>query len=294
MCSLAAQGLWMRMLCICAEAEPAGYLFVSGKPVSPEGLASLVGKTVEEVKKCLDDLESNLVFSRDRNGNIFNRRMIQQEKKRKTNQKNGSAGGKASVRKQRGIFQSLGSGTEQETERHTERQDEQPPERPPEPHGRGQKPEAKERKEEEGHLSSEELQDLGWRCIDAFEMDRKQFMGHFSQIRDIVAVSGATPDQIVEICRSLKARPNFKPGGNPFPYLAKSAADELAKLRTAAAEAGPAFATPQAENDFRWRTRLTSYRDRKIWSGMWGAKPEEPDCEAPIELLIEFGYRRAA
>ena len=34
LCSLAAQGLWMRMLCICAKGETRGWLLVSGRPLS--------------------------------------------------------------------------------------------------------------------------------------------------------------------------------------------------------------------------------------------------------------------
>lgn len=76
LCSLAAQGLWMRMLCVAAKAEPKGYLLVAGRPLSPADLASLVGKSVPEVEALLNELASVGVFSLDRKHRIYNRRMV--------------------------------------------------------------------------------------------------------------------------------------------------------------------------------------------------------------------------
>ncbi len=34
-----------------------------------------------------------------------------------------------------------------------------------------------------------------------------------------------------------------------------------------------------------WEQRVRSWRDSKFWLGIWGAKPNEPGCYAPVELL---------
>jgi hypothetical protein len=78
LCSLAAQGLWMRMLCVCAKGE--GYLQVNGKPLRDEALAMVVGRPLEEIKPLLEELADAGVFSFDRRNRIYSRRMIRDGK----------------------------------------------------------------------------------------------------------------------------------------------------------------------------------------------------------------------
>jgi hypothetical protein len=92
-CSLAAQGLWMRMLCICAKSEPRGYLTVAGVPLDVEALALAISRPAKEVKTLLEELEKWAVFSRDRRGKIYNRRMIADGKRAKKCKTNGAKGG---------------------------------------------------------------------------------------------------------------------------------------------------------------------------------------------------------
>lgn len=81
LCSLAAQGLWMRCLCIAAKADPKGYVTVAGRPLTPADLAVLVGASEREVETLLSELAANGVFSRDRKGRIYSRRMLRDVKK---------------------------------------------------------------------------------------------------------------------------------------------------------------------------------------------------------------------
>jgi len=81
LCSLAAQGLWMRMLCICAKAEPRGYLVAAGRKLSPSDIAAIVGRPEPEIKTLFDELERNGVFSYDRNGVPYCRRMQREQKR---------------------------------------------------------------------------------------------------------------------------------------------------------------------------------------------------------------------
>ncbi|MEQ8395002.1 hypothetical protein [Thalassobaculum sp.] len=79
-CSLAAQGLWMRMLCICAKSDPRGYLTIAGNPLDVEGVSTAVGRPQTEVETLMGELARWGVFSRDRSGRIYSRRMLRESK----------------------------------------------------------------------------------------------------------------------------------------------------------------------------------------------------------------------
>lgn len=93
LCSLAAQGLWMRMLCKMHVAEDRGYLTINGVPVSCETLAKLVRVRREKCAKLLQELEKNRVFSRDENDTIYCRRMVREKENQEVARLNGSRGG---------------------------------------------------------------------------------------------------------------------------------------------------------------------------------------------------------
>lgn len=103
LCSLSAQGLWMRMLCLAAKADPTGYVTVNGRPLGVTDIARLAGVTETECESLLSELDRNGVFSRTRNGTIYSRRMVRDAKRSKTAQKNGKTGGNPTLRKKRGI-----------------------------------------------------------------------------------------------------------------------------------------------------------------------------------------------
>lgn len=98
LCSLAAQGLWMRMLCICAKADPKGYLLVAGQPVLPSDLARLVGTNEDQVETLLSELASKGVFSLDRKSRIYSRRMLRDVHRSRVAQQNGRNGGNPTLR----------------------------------------------------------------------------------------------------------------------------------------------------------------------------------------------------
>jgi DNA-binding Lrp family transcriptional regulator len=92
-CSIAARGLWMELLCIAAGHDPIGYVAVNGRSLSAEEIARIAGLAAPEVETLLRELERNGVFSRDRKGAIYSRRMIRDQKRAKTARKNGKNGG---------------------------------------------------------------------------------------------------------------------------------------------------------------------------------------------------------
>lgn len=100
MCSFGAQGLWMRMLCVAAEHDPVGYVAVNGRGLDTALIARIAGGSSEEVNGLLSELEGNGVFSRDRRGWIYSRRMIRDAKKARDARENGKKGGNPSLSKQ--------------------------------------------------------------------------------------------------------------------------------------------------------------------------------------------------
>jgi hypothetical protein len=78
-CSLAAQGLWMRMLCIMSMSEPPGHFTLppSRKDISEaRQVARLCLADARLVRALLEELETRRVFSRNEGGTIVSRRMI--------------------------------------------------------------------------------------------------------------------------------------------------------------------------------------------------------------------------
>lgn len=96
MCSLAAQGLWMRMLCVASSND--GYVRVNGRGLEVSDIARLAGETPDATLDLLEELDRNGVYSKNRKGVIFSRRMIRDIKTAKKNSKNGSKGGNPKLR----------------------------------------------------------------------------------------------------------------------------------------------------------------------------------------------------
>lgn len=102
LCSFAAQGLWMRMLCIASAHDPIGYVAVAGRPLDETAIARMTGGSESEVRDLLGELDRYGVFSRDRQGRIFSRRMVLDAKRAAIARKNGKKGGNPNLGKGEG------------------------------------------------------------------------------------------------------------------------------------------------------------------------------------------------
>jgi hypothetical protein len=92
-CSIAARGLWLEMLSLMHESERYGFLLMNGRRPTERQLAVLVGAPTEEVEPLLFELEEAGVFSRNRDGIIYSRRMVRDERKTEEARKFGNEGG---------------------------------------------------------------------------------------------------------------------------------------------------------------------------------------------------------
>lgn len=97
LCSLAARGLWMEMLCIMHEAEPRGYLISNGSILSRRQIASLCGCQVKETDALIAELDEAGVLSMTPEGLIYSRRIIRDEEKAAKDKANGKLGGNPNI-----------------------------------------------------------------------------------------------------------------------------------------------------------------------------------------------------
>lgn len=91
-CSLAARGLWIELMCIMHEADEYGTLTVNGKAMTLQQIARMVGESPAILKKIMDELEDAGVFSRATDGSIYSRRMTRDEEIREARAAGGEAG----------------------------------------------------------------------------------------------------------------------------------------------------------------------------------------------------------
>ncbi|WP_176086277.1 hypothetical protein [Martelella sp. HB161492] len=99
MCSMAARGLWIELICLMHEATPYGHLLVSGRCPADAQIAVLAGTTPDQVTALLGELETAGVFSRTKDGTIYSRKMARMAKKAATARRNGRRGGNPSLSK---------------------------------------------------------------------------------------------------------------------------------------------------------------------------------------------------
>lgn len=91
-CSMAAQGLWINLMCIAHECEPYGYLTVNGRPLASAQIARLVGLSPKECGALLQELVEAGVAESSAEGAIYSRRMVRDERVRNARAEGGKAG----------------------------------------------------------------------------------------------------------------------------------------------------------------------------------------------------------
>ena len=93
MCSPAARGMWIEMICLMHEATPYGHLMIHGQSPNEAQLASLTGILSAEVPDLIGELERLGVFSRTREGVIYSRKLVRMASRAAVSRKNGKKGG---------------------------------------------------------------------------------------------------------------------------------------------------------------------------------------------------------
>lgn len=97
-----------------------------------------------------------------------------------------------------------------------------------------------------------------------------------------------TADEIIAVGR--RRAPDLARKRDPIAYADKLMAEEVAAIRS---EESFACGASEREHD-QWRQRVKGHRKTGAWVPSWGPKPSEPGCQAPADVLAEFGYGEAA
>jgi hypothetical protein len=285
LCSLAAQGLWMRLLCIAARANPVGYLVIDGRPCTDDDIARLAGEPVDTVRALLDELERNCVFSRTRKGIIYNRRMTRDAKRSAANRENGQKGGAVTAEKQKDFFRS--------SRRHTERPPKQTTERPPKASYSPTSPDSPITTQSPPPSSPS-----AQRVVVGFVETRKKLYPNEDGSRlDVVALSAEAQDYLdsgasEQLCSDVidRTMQQFAKQGRPAPRTLRfchcSIRDAVAVARRGGSGAG---SSPQViEIDLaRDRAVLASFIKNRVWRRGIGPSPLEPGCRLSPQVLDE-------
>ncbi len=89
-CSMAAQGLWINVMCLAHECEPYGHLTINGKAMTAAQLGRQVGLGAKECEALLAELVDAGVAKKTEEGVIYSKRMVADERLRNVR----AAGGK--------------------------------------------------------------------------------------------------------------------------------------------------------------------------------------------------------
>jgi hypothetical protein len=98
LCSMAARGLWIDLMCLMHASERYGHLEVAGKPMTVEQIARLLGEQSKDVKRWLAELVDNQVCSTTAEGVIYSRRMVRDEVVREKRAAGGEAGSEHGIK----------------------------------------------------------------------------------------------------------------------------------------------------------------------------------------------------
>jgi len=101
LCDLDAKGLWIEVLCHAFNSEERGVFRSKPKQILSKALAKLVSEPVSKVEAALKQLINNKVCESDGETYIYNRRMVRDEKQRRSKAEAGSKGGRVSKPKQK-------------------------------------------------------------------------------------------------------------------------------------------------------------------------------------------------
>lgn len=268
LCSFGAQGLWMRMLCIAAAHDQIGYVAVAGRGLNETSIARMTGGSESEVRDLLGELDQNGVFSRDRQGRIYSRRMINDAKRAAIAKKNGKQGGNPSLSK--------------DTTNSTSDN--------PQDNGglKTQEPEAIIQKEKPPTPLEGGAEDLGSK-----RRPRKALPDAFPTPELIEEQQQKARELGADIDLSTEAD-RFRNWaiGKDAKFVEWSAAwRNWAGKAIGWAPKAQGFTPRSAEPTDPWPKRLKNFRLNQYWHSDWGPKPGKPDCTVPTEALMSAGYQ---
>jgi DNA-binding Lrp family transcriptional regulator len=324
-CSPAARGLWIDMLCVAAGHDPIGYVAVNGRSLSAEEIARIAGLAAPEVETLLRELERNGVFSRDRKGVIFSRRMVRDQKRVQSARKNGKEGGnpllkKEAHEKQKKPGKSVHFGDCSDADNSTAY--DIPVKGVDKGRDNTHKPEANSHKPEEQQLlrppdlsrrSREDFSALEAALREASGLERDRTasakLADVSPIIGLIDAGVSLEKLILPVLRSKRGRCSRVGSWEWFVPAIRDAYEKQQNTRSGALMKAVSSPKPTDPNDpdvslvdirgretgVMWkRSKLVSqvveWQKSGKWS-MYGARPDHPDCPIPRALLDDLGVK---
>jgi len=253
-CSPAARGVWMDMLCILAQAEPVGYLVANGRVLGADDVARVAGIGASDAEGLMGELESAGVFSRDRKGRIYSRRMVRDARLRKAAQVSGRRGGNPSL---------CGDRTKPSTVKGRLKAPVAPI---------SQSPESTSQTPTVSGGGSPIARAARLMGVDEARLRRRSGWLIFGDMVAGLTADGCEAERDVWPTIERIARGLREPPASPLYFRAA-----ILDARDRRLGGGG----PHAAGLTEWADRLAVYEAQGVWSSRWGPKPGEAGCLAP-------------
>jgi len=298
-CSPAARGIWMDMLCVCAQSDPPGYLKVAGQVLDNAGIAKLCGITPEEAERLVAELEKHEVFSRNRDKTIYSRRLVRQHRRHLRGVENGRKGGNPKYRKDTGKSQGVGTGDNPPDNPGTNQAADPPANRS----ANTQRLEARGQRLEESQNPSAESSSVAARARSKMsEDDLWHKLVHdlnelWEQLNNPYPFA---PIAIVETWREKGydremilrvARKKFRKDYRSLSWLDRDLEREYPNWVTAGSKAvSVGKPVVNAEPVIGWDKAVGTHKSSHgaAWISAWGPAPCENGCKAPRDVLTKY------
>jgi DNA-binding Lrp family transcriptional regulator len=98
LCSLAARGLWVDLMCLMHKGEPYGHLLVNGLTPNNKQLSRMLGASATEIHARLKELRDAGVFSLTDFSVIYSRRMVRDGERQAKLHEQGKLGGNPNLK----------------------------------------------------------------------------------------------------------------------------------------------------------------------------------------------------
>jgi hypothetical protein len=270
LCSLAAQGFWMRLLCVAARHDPKGYVAIEGRPLTMTETARCAGCSELEAESLLAELLSKGVTTQDRAGRIYNRRMVRAAKLSRTRSEVGKLGAEITNEKKR---------EKSDLARQNDGKDV------------GKPPGKQVASSILLSSNKKNIQKKGSPEFDAFwaACPRKVGVGKARE-KYTTALEKASHESLLAGMKRYAASVVGKEEqfiAHPATWLHQERwLDELAAQPAVQAQSSM-YADLDAD-DRKWITRLEGFWERKFWLDDWGPKPDQIDHRCPKHLVDRY------
>lgn len=279
LCSMPAQGFWMRLLCI--AAKEGGFVLVAGKPPPAEDLAVITRQKVEDVETWLAELERRGVFSRDGKGAIYSRRIVRDGKIARRNQRNGKLGGNPKLGKDKGNPDWDNPPRNPPVKADKESELELEEDKPPTPLKGGEQ-------DSLGDDGAQPAEPPGGR-----RKPKRALPDHFPSVDDIAAEQakaravGANVDMAYQAQRFR----NWAQGADHrYADWPKTWQNWCLKTVREAPKTAPVKSAVAVDPNERWRRSMRRFKASQYWNTTDdGPQPGKPNCQVPAQILAEFG-----